>query len=313
MTRNLVDAWDAVKKNVMKVIVGKEEAIEQCLIAILAGGHILIEDVPGTGKTTLCKALAGSLNLQFRRIQMTPDLLPSDITGSYVYHLKDSEFRFRPGPIFCNLLLTDEINRATPRTQASLLEAMEEKQVTVEGVTHKLSEPFLVFATQNPVEYQGVYRLPEAQLDRFLMKVTLGYLRPAEEKEMLSRVRETHPLESLQPAMELDELLESQKLIRKIKVSPAVEEYVVQLLARTRNAEEIQLGASPRAGIGLIRSAQARAFLHQRSYITPDDIKALFVPLLIHRVFLKPQFRVSGFSEAEFLHRILEEVPVPLE
>ena len=269
--------------------------------------------MPGTGKTTLCKALAGSLNLQFRRIQMTPDLLPSDITGSYVYHIKDSEFRFRPGPIFCNLLLTDEINRATPRTQASLLEAMEEKQVTVEGVTHKLSEPFLVFATQNPVEYQGVYRLPEAQLDRFLMKVTLGYLRPAEEKEMLSRVRETHPLETLQPVMELEELLESQKIIRQVKVSPAVEEYVVQLLARTRSAEEVQLGASPRAGIGLIRSAQARAFLHQRAHVIPDDIKALFVPLLSHRVFLKPQFEVSGFSEAEFLQRILDEVPVPLE
>ncbi len=302
-----------VKKAVMSVIVGKETAVEQCLIGVLAGGHVLIEDVPGTGKTTLCKAIAASLNMQFRRIQMTPDLLPSDITGSYVYHMKDSEFHFRPGPIFCHLLLSDEINRATPRTQASLLEAMEEKQVTVEGITHRLSEPFLVFATQNPVEYQGVYRLPEAQLDRFMMKVTLGYLTPHEEVQMLQRVRISHPLQEVQPQMELEQLVELQKIIRTIKVIPSIEEYVAHLLERTRQASEVLLGASPRAGIGLVRTAQARAFLQHRSFVTPDDIKALFLPLLSHRVFLKPQLKVSGISETSFLQRILDETPVPIQ
>jgi len=299
-----------LKNSVQRVIIGKDSVIEQCLVCFLAGGHLLIEDVPGTGKTTLAKALALSTQLTFRRIQLTPDLLPSDITGAYIYNQKTSDFDFKKGPIFTHILLADEINRATPRTQSSLLEAMEEHQVTVEGITTPLEEPFFVIATQNPVEYQGVYKLPEAQLDRFMMRISLGYLPPEKEVQMLLDQMLQHPITTITPVVGREEILELQRAIRHVKVSGPILEYIVALGDATRRHGDFLLGASPRGALGLLRTSQALAFLRGREYVIPDDVKELFVPLLSHRVYLKPHLKVSGLTEKEVLTALLHEVPI---
>ena len=297
--------------NVGRVLVGKEAEVELCVIALLSRGHLLIEDVPGVGKTMLAKSLARSLGCAFERLQFTPDLLPSDVTGVNIYSPNTQQFEFRQGPIFAQVLLADEINRATPKTQSALLEAKEERQVTVDGTTYPLPLPFLVLATQNPVEFAGTFPLPEAQVDRFLMRVNLGYLDVAHEVQVLDRFERNSPMEQLEPVSSAAEVLESQRAVQQIYVDPQLKEYIARVTHRTRSHSDIGLGASSRGSLGLFRASQARAALEGRDFVTPDDVKALAQPVLSHRLILKPNAELRGLTAARILAQILESEPVP--
>lgn len=301
-----------VEQNIQQVMVGKHREIQYVLVALLAGGHVLVEDVPGVGKTTLVRALARSLGCQFRRIQFTPDLLPSDVTGVSVFNQGSGQFEFRPGPIFSQVVLADEINRTSPKTQSALLESMEEGQVTVDGVTHPLPRPFLVLATQNPIEYEGTFPLPEAQLDRFLLRLQIGYPRPEEERLIVERSRQL-PLERLQPVAQTEGVLRAQAEVAEVFVEPSVQDYIVRLVQRTRQHPDVYLGASPRGSIALSRSAQALALIRGRSYVTPDDVKELAPATLAHRLILKPESRFYGGTPEKVLADVLSQVPVPVE
>ena len=301
----------AVLNNINRVVVGKREAAELLMVALLANGHVLIEDVPGLGKTLLAKALAKSIGGTFKRIQFTPDLLPSDITGFNVFNQKSGEFIFQPGPVMSHVLLADEINRTIPRTQSSLLESMEEHQVTVDGKTMPLPRPFLVVATQNPIEMDGTFPLPEAQLDRFLIRVGLGYPEKNEELTILERFQENDPLAALPPVTRPEELMELQQTRCKINVSKAVREYIIDMAAATRNHRSLRFGVSPRGTLGLLRAGQALALLRQRDYVLPDDIKTLAHPVLAHRLIFKEEERLRGTNAAEIIEEILQKVPVP--
>jgi MoxR-like ATPase len=302
-----------VRENVARVIVGKDEVVELAVIALLCEGHILLEDVPGLGKTVLAKSLAKSLGCSFRRIQCTPDLLPADITGTYIFNQRTSDFEFRPGPIISQVVLADEINRATPRTQSALLEAMQERQVTTEGETRLLPRPFLVMATQNPIELEGTFPLPEAQLDRFLVKIAMGYPSAAEDRQILARFRTGDPLEELRPVLTGEELLDMQKAVREVHITEDVEDYIVRLIHATREHEAVELGASPRAMMALYNAAQALAAVRGRDYATPDDIKHLATPVLVHRLIPRAESRLRGQRAEQTLQEIMAKVLVPVE
>ncbi|MCX6034510.1 MAG: MoxR family ATPase [Chloroflexi bacterium] len=297
--------------NLEKVIVGKRHPIELIVVGLLCQGHVLIEDVPGVGKTVLARSLAKSLGCSFKRLQFTPDMLPSDVTGDSIYNQSTRVFEFRPGPIFSQVVLVDEINRATPKTQAALLEAMEERQVTVDGKTHPLPSPFIVLATQNPIEYEGTFPLPEAQLDRFLLRVRLGYPNPTDEIEILNRQQLHHPIEALKSVIKVKELIEAMNEIKKVYVSDAINRYAVELTNRTRQNEEVYLGASPRGSLALFRTGQAAAAMAGRDYVLPDDIKRLAVPVLAHRVIVGPAARLRELSAEQIVQEILDNTPVP--
>lgn len=301
-----------VKENIARVIVGKEDVIDLVLVALIAEGHILIEDVPGIGKTTLAKAIARSLNCSFRRIQFTPDLVPSDITGINVYNQRDAVFEFRPGPIIAQIVLADEINRATPRTQAALLEAMEERQITVDGQTMPLPHPFLVLATQNPIELEGTFPLPEAQLDRFLLRLSMGYPTEAEEEAMLERFEGENPLDHLTPVVGVDELRHMARAAARVHVEPVVRRYLVQIVRATREHPALDLGASPRASLALFRAARALALIRGRPYLLPDDIKRLAPYVLPHRLILSSQTRLRGRDAVGVVDEVLHAVPAPV-
>jgi len=302
-----------VRDNIARVIVGKSDVIELMLVALLCEGHVLIEDVPGIGKTMLARSVARSLGCTFRRIQCTPDLLPSDITGTYIYNQKSSDFEFRPGPIFAQVVLADEINRATPRTQSALLEAMEERQVTAEGETKLLPRPFTVLATQNPIELEGTFPLPEAQLDRFLLRVHMGYPTETEDETILLRFAEHNPIEDLSSVVPADDLLLLQQACRRVLVAPALRHYMVQLVHATRGHPQVELGASPRAMLGLFRTAQSLAAVRGRAYVIPDDIKYLAPFVMEHRVIAHAQSGLRGRSTADILREVVASVSVPVE
>ncbi len=297
--------------NVSKVIVGKTQVIEQALATLMARGHLLVEDVPGVGKTMLAKSLATSIGCQFRRIQFTPDLLPSDIAGLSIYNQATGDFEFRPGPIMSEVVLADEINRATPKTQSALLEAMEELQVTVDGATHYLQHPFMVVATQNPIEYEGTFPLPEAQLDRFLMRISIGYPDFDEEISVINQQEQVHPIETLEPAATPQDIIALQNACSEVYVDRAVREYIVSITEATRNHRDVALGASPRASLGLFRAARATALLLERDYVIPDDVKALAVSVTAHRMILSPSARMRGVRTTDVVADLLNTVAVP--
>jgi MoxR-like ATPase len=297
--------------NVEKVIVGKRPVIELTLIALLSRGHMLIEDVPGVGKTMLARALALSVGGAFKRVQFTPDLLPSDVIGVSIFNEKTREFEFRAGPIMANIVLSDEINRATPKTQSALLEAMEEHQITVDGVTYNLPRPFIVMATQNPIEYEGTFPLPEAQLDRFLMRITLGYPSQLDEMEILLRQQYRHPIEDLEQVIPVETLIAMQEAIRSVHLAQEIQEYIVVLVNQTREHEEVYLGASPRGSLALYRTCQARAAIRGRDYVIPDDVKALVQPTLAHRLIVSPSARIRGVTARMVMREMLRKMPVP--
>jgi MoxR-like ATPase len=303
---------DLLLENISKVIVGKYDVIKKAIITLIAGGHLLIEDVPGVGKTMLAKSIAKSINLDFKRIQFTPDLLPSDIIGVTVYNERLKEFEFKKGPIFSNIILADEINRTTPKTQSALLEAMEERQVTVDGKTYPLLEPFFVIATENPIEYEGTFPLPEAQLDRFFMKIEIGYPDKSDEIFLLSRVQIKHPIEDLKEVITKEDILNIQKEIKNVHVDDSLKEYIVQLGRSLRDDEDIYLGPSPRSLIVLMRVSQAKAYIEGRDFIIPDDIKYLFPSVMSHRIILKPESKLKGISENEVIERTILKVEVPI-
>jgi len=302
---------ERILANVERVIIGKQHEARLALITLLCRGHLLIEDVPGVGKTMLARALARSTGCSFARIQFTPDLLPTDVTGVSVYTPATGSFEFRPGPIMSQIVLTDEINRATPKTQSALLEAMEEHQVTVDGVTHTLPQPFMVMATQNPIEYEGTFPLPEAQLDRFLMRVHLGYPSPTDEILVMDAQQRAHPIDSLPQATSADEVLELQRAVSEVYVDPLIKQYVVSLVNATREHESVYLGASPRGSLALMRVAQAFAMLEGRDFVQPDDIKLLAYPALGHRVIVSPAARVRNISAAEIVDECIQRTAVP--
>lgn len=302
-----------LRDNIQRVIVGKSEVIDLALIAILCEGHLLLEDVPGTGKTTLAKTIAASLGCTFNRVQFTPDLLPSDLTGIYYFNQKAQEFEYRAGPVMAQILLADEINRATPRTQSALLEAMQERQVTVDIATHPLPRPFLVMATQNPIELEGTFPLPEAQLDRFLMKVALGYPDEASENTMLLRFERTDPLATLESVVSPGEILTMQEEIRTVRVENSVRQYIVNVCRATRVHEDILLGASPRATMALYRTCQARAAINLRDFVIPDDVKQMAPHVLTHRLVVNPQTRLRGRTPEDVVLDVANTVPVPVD
>jgi MoxR-like ATPase len=307
------EAAERVKANIKQVIVGKDEVIDLVLVALLSDGHILIEDVPGIGKTMLAKSISKSIGCEFRRIQFTPDVMPSDISGINFYNQKTGEFEFRPGPIIANIVLADEINRATPRTQSALLEAMEERQLTVEGVTQQLPRPFLVLATQNPIELEGTFPLPEAQLDRFFMRIGLGYPSEEDEDEVLTRFEEGSPLDELDAVVTAEELVRLSAMVPRVYCEPSVRRYVVQLVQATRKHHSFDLGASPRGSLGLYKGSRALAAMRGRDYVLPDDVKFLAPYVLTHRAILSSQSRLRGGDAAAVIKEIIESVAVPVE
>lgn len=302
---------DRIVDNIEKVIVGKHSSVQLTVLGLLCQGHMLIEDVPGTGKTVLAKSIAKSVGCKFQRIQFTPDMLPTDVTGVSVFNQKTREFEFRPGPIHAQIVLADEINRATPKTQSALLEAMEERQVTVDGVTHSLIPPFMVLATQNPIEYEGTFPLPEAQLDRFLLRIQLGYPTKDEEVEILDRQQYIHPIEELEQAVSVDELLAAQTAIKEVYLDSLVKEYVVEIVRNTRTHPDVYLGASYRGALAIYRLGQARAAMFGRDYVLPDDVKALAEPALSHRIIVGPAARIKDIEPDSIVQDILENLPVP--
>jgi MoxR-like ATPase len=297
--------------NLEKVIVGKRQSLEMIVIGLLCEGHILIEDVPGVGKTMLARSLARSMDCVFNRIQFTPDMLPSDVTGISIYNQQKKKFEFRPGPIVGQIILADEINRATPKTQAALLEAMEERQITVDGITHPLPKPFMVLATQNPIEYEGTFPLPEAQLDRFLLRMRLGYPNILEEMRIIDDQRLMHPVQSLQPVVKIKEVLEAIHTIKKVYISNAIKRYIVELTTRTRQSQDVYLGASPRGSLSLARAGQAKAALMGRDHVLPDDIKSLAVSILAHRIIVNPAARMRDVSSDKIVQEIVYATPAP--
>jgi MoxR-like ATPase len=307
---NLEQTGEKVIGNVEHVIIGKHHEVRLAMVALLCRGHLLIEDVPGTGKTVLAKAIARSLGCSFRRIQFTPDLLPSDVTGLSIYNQKTQEFEFRPGPIMSQVVLADEINRATPKTQSSLLETMEERQATIDGTTYAMPDPFLVIATQNPIEYEGTFALPEAQLDRFMLRIRLGYPQPLEEVVILDEQKRSHPLDELEVVCSVDELRGMQAAIRDIYVDPTVADYIVRLVGATRSHPDVYLGASPRGSIALYRAGQALAGLLGRDYVIPDDIKALAEPALAHRLIIKTSSSIHDVQSGSVVRELLDSTPI---
>ncbi|WP_408009121.1 AAA family ATPase [Pseudalkalibacillus sp. A8] len=303
---------EKIVENVEKVMVGKRKATELSIISLLTGGHILLEDVPGVGKTMMVRSIAQSVGAKFNRIQFTPDLLPSDLTGVSVYNQKNMDFEFRPGPLMGNIVLADEINRTSPKTQSALLEAMEEQSITVDGFTHHLPKPFFVMATQNPIEYEGTYPLPEAQLDRFLLKINMGYPSASEELQVLTRNERQHPIEELTPVLQLDDLLELQNQVKSVYVEETVKQYIIDIVVRTRKHSGIHLGVSPRGSLALMKTAQAYGLLLNRDYIVPDDVKYLAPYVLCHRIILKPEARFDGYTPEKIVNEILERTPVPV-
>ncbi|HSF82342.1 MAG TPA: MoxR family ATPase [Anaerolineales bacterium] len=302
-----------LRENIQKVIVGKDDVINQTLTAVLCEGHLLLEDVPGIGKTTLARALAASLGCTFRRIQFTPDLLPSDVTGLNWFNQKEQGFEFKPGPIMSQVVLADEINRATPRTQSALLEAMQERQVTIDGISRSLPRPFIILATQNPIELEGTFPLPEAQIDRFLMKIAIGYPTEKEENSILERFKLDDPLPDLSPVTSAEEVISLQAYRRKVKVVESVREYIVRVARSTRDHPEIELGASPRATLALYQASQAWAAIHERDYVLPDDVKQLAPSVLTHRLMIAPQSQLRGRKVDDLVADIVGTVPVPVE
>jgi MoxR-like ATPase len=302
---------ESIVQNLEQVIVGKGQSVELVVIGLLCQGHVLIEDVPGVGKTMLARSLAKSLNCTFSRIQFTPDMLPSDVTGVSIFNQQKRDFEFRAGPIMGQIVLADEVNRATPKTQAALLEAMDERQVTVDGITHPLPKPFMVLATQNPIEYEGTFPLPEAQLDRFLLRVRMGYPSASEEMRILNEQQFRHPIDTLQPVVKTNDLLKAIEEIRQIYVSPAIQRYIIDLVGRTRHSGDVYLGASPRGSLALFRAGQARAALQDRDHVLPDDIKALAIPVLGHRIIVSPAARLRELSADRIVQEILYTAPVP--
>ena len=305
LSRKIID-------NINTVIVGKESVIEKAVAALIAGGHLLIEDVPGVGKTVLAKSLATTIGCSFRRIQFTPDLLPTDITGVSIYNQDTRDFEFKPGPILSQVVLADEINRATPKSQSALLEAMEENQVTVDGTTHLLDRPFIVVATQNPIEYEGTFPLPEAQLDRFLIRVTLGYPDISQELDIIDRLETEHPLSTLGSVVAPKDIIALQDASISVYVDQAIRKYIVNIVEWTRHREQISLGASPRASIGLFHTCRALALIRGRDYVIPDDVKELATPVLAHRLVLSAAARISGVNASQIISDLLEFVPVPI-
>ncbi len=304
---------EKVLNNIERVIIGKRDIAEMSLVALLAGGHVLLEDVPGVGKTVMVKALAKSIGATFKRIQFTPDLLPSDVTGVSIFNTKEQEFIFRPGPIMGHIILADEINRSSPKTQSALLEGMEEASVTVDGETRRLEKPFFVMATQNPIEHEGTYPLPEAQLDRFLLKMRMGYPTADEEMEVLRRAQYDSPLEDLQPVLSLEELLQLQSEVKKVLVDDSVKAYIIELANRTRNDNWIHLGVSPRASIALMKASQAYAFLHGRDYVLPDDVQYLVPYVFAHRLILKSEAQYEEVNSEYIIREIISTTPVPVK
>ncbi len=302
---------ERIIENVERVLIGKTHETRLALISLLCQGHLLIEDVPGVGKTMLARALATSTGCTFKRIQFTPDLLPSDVTGVSVYSQATGTFEFRPGPIMAQLVLTDEINRATPKTQSALLEAMEEHQVTIDGVTHPLPRPFMVMATQNPIEYEGTFPLPEAQLDRFIMRIHLGYPDATDEVLVMDSQQQHHPIESLEPVASTEEVLDLQRAVREVYIDPLIKQYIVTLVRATREHENVYLGASPRGSLGLMRLTQAYAMLEGRDFVQPDDVKLLAYPTLGHRVIVSPGARVRDIDSAQIVDECIDRVAVP--
>ncbi len=298
--------------NVENVIVGKRYAIELAVISLICNGHVLIEDVPGVGKTSLVSALSKSLNASFRRIQFTPDVLPSDITGYSIYNQKTSDFEYRPGAIMSQIILADEINRTSPKTQASLLEVMEEYQVTVDGITYKVPKPFMVLATQNPVEYLGTYPLPEAQIDRFFMKISIGYPTNTEESYILSKFQLSNPLEKLLPVAESDDIIALQEDIKNVHVDKTLSNYIVDIVSQTRKHPDVALGASPRGSLSLFRASQAWAYYNERNYVLPDDIKKMVIPVLSHRLMLKQEAKLKKINPEEILNSIVARINIPV-
>ena len=311
----MIDVMATAKRiiaNVEKVIVGKRRQIILSLVSWFCEGHILLEDVPGVAKTMLARALAKSVGCTFKRIQCTPDPLPTDVTGVSIFNQKTTEFEFRPGPVFAQIVLADEINRATPRTQSALLEAMAEGRVTVDGITHVLQPPFLVMATQNPIDHEGTFPLPEAQLDRFLMRFSLGYPNMDDELKMLQRLQKGHPLEHLEPVVSPEELVACQQAVREIHVDEKIRQYLTQIVHDTRKCDDLSLGASPRASIALFRTSQALAAASGRDFVQPDDIKRVAAPVLVHRLIMRPESRLRKITAESVVEEIVEEVPVPI-
>ncbi len=310
--KNVQPVAKAIIKNVENVIVGKRQQIVYSLISWFCEGHILLEDVPGVAKTMLARALARSVGCQFKRIQCTPDLLPSDVTGASIFNQKTVEFEFRPGPLFANIVLADEINRTTPRTQAALLEAMGEGRITVDGVTHELEKPFLVIATQNPVDHEGTFPLPEAQLDRFLMKFHIGYPDMDDELLMLGNLQKRHPIDSLKPVVSGKDIVDCQQAVRDIHVDPKVRQYILQLVTQTRENSHLSLGGSPRASIALFRASQALAAMRGRNFVLPDDVKSIAVPIMSHRIIVKPESRLRRITAQQIVQELLDQIAVPV-
>lgn len=310
-TQSATTIAQEIVDNVSKVIVGKQPVIKQALAAVIAKGHILIEDVPGVGKTMLAKSISSSIGCSFKRIQFTPDLLPSDIVGVSIYNQSTREFQFRPGPVMAQIVLVDEINRATPKTQSALLEAMEELQVSVDGVTRPLEQPFIVMATQNPIEYEGTFPLPEAQLDRFLMRISLGYPSFTDELSVIEQQEKTHPIDELEAVASPEDVIKLQKAAQNVYVDTAVREYIVGLIEATRTHEDVSLGASPRASLSMFRAVRGMAILRDRDYVIPDDVKELAYAVLAHRLILSPAARMRGLHTGQVIDGLLESVAVP--